>query len=367
MPSRNRFPAPRKNVRYARAPVAGRIRSRRRVPSAFAHSPLFRFFSGLLSGPRSALVLALLWAGCAKSAAGGGPPTVAVIPKGTTHVFWKAVERGVHDAEAELGVGVVWKGPLAENDRAEQIRLVQQFVSQKVAGIALAPLDHAALAGPVAQARAAGIPVVVFDSALDGEAPRDFASVVSTDNEKAGRLAGETLAGRIAPDPKASAKVVMLRYMVGSASTESRERGFLAAVRTRPAVEVLVENRYAGATAGEAKNEALNLADALSKADGVFCPNESSTMGMLLALRQLGLAGKLRFVGFDASPPLVEALKSGEIDALVVQDPRKMGALAVKTLVAAVRGEKVETAIDTGATLVTKEDLAKEEVRRLIE
>jgi ribose transport system substrate-binding protein len=329
--------------------VAGRIRIRTRV------------------GLHSLLVLAFVSAACARSADGDGRLKVAVIPKGTTHVFWKAVERGVHDAESELGVEAVWKGPLTENDRAQQIQLVQQFTSQKVAGIALAPLDHAALAGPVAQARAAGIPVVVFDSALDGEAPRDFSSVVSTDNEKAGRLAGEALAERIAPDPKAAARVVMLRYMVGSASTESREKGFLAAVRTRPTVEVLVENRYAGATAGEAKNEALNLADALAKATGVFCSNESSTMGMLLALRQLGLAGKVRFIGFDASPPLVEALKSGEIDALVVQDPRKMGALAVKTLVAAVHGEKVEPAIDTGATLVVKEDLAKEEVRRLLE
>ncbi len=328
--------------------VAGRIRS-------------------LLHGPRPALVLALLCAACGKPAAGGGRLTVAVIPKGTTHVFWKAVERGVRDAGTELGVDVVWKGPLAENDRAQQIQLVQQFASQKVAGIALAPLDHAALSGSVAQARAAGIPVVVFDSALDGEAPRDFASTVSTDNEKAGGIAGQALAERIAPDPKAEAKVVLLRYMVGSASTESREKGFLAAVRTRPTVEVLVENRYAGATAGEAKTEALNLADALAKANGVFCSNESSTMGMLLALRQLGLAGKVRFVGFDASPPLVEALKSGEIDALVVQDPRKMGSLAVKTLVAAIRGEKVGASIDTGAALVTRENLETPEIRRLLE
>jgi ribose transport system substrate-binding protein len=345
-------PVPRKIVRYARATVAGRIRSRRR-PS-FALAPLL-------------LVCALFAGACGESAAGKGQLQIAVIPKGTTHVFWKAVERGVHDAESELGVKAIWKGPLTENDRAQQIQLVQQFTSQKVAGIALAPLDHAALAGPVAQARAAGIPVVVFDSALDGAAPKDFASTVSTDNEKAGALAGQALAERIAPDPKAEAKVVMLRYMVGSASTESREKGFLAAVKTRPTVEVLVENRYAGATAGEAKNEALNLADSLAKATGVFASNESSTMGMLLALRQLGLAGKIRFVGFDASPPLVEALRAGEIDALVVQDPRKMGSLAVKTLVAAIRGETVGASIDTGAALVTRDNLDAPDIRRLLE
>jgi ribose transport system substrate-binding protein len=316
---------------------------------------------------RSLPLLVLLLAACSHEGAGAHKLTLAVIPKGTTHVFWRSVERGVREAGTELGADVQWKGPLVENDRAQQIQLVQQFVSQKVDGIALAPLDHAALAGPVAQARAAGIPVVVFDSALDGKAPRDFACTVSTDNAKGGRMGGEKLAALVAPEEGAVGKVVLLRYMVGSASTEAREEGALAALKTHASIELLVENRYAGATAGEAKNEALNLADALGKASGVFCPNESTTMGMLLALRQLGLAGKIRFVGFDSSPPLIEALKSGEIDALVVQDPRKMGELAVKTLAAAVRKKKVETSIDTGAVLVTKDDLEKPEIQKLLE
>ena len=312
---------------------------------------------------RSLSILFCLLAACTR-AGGSRGLSIAVIPKGTTHVFWKAVEKGAREAGQELGVEVLWKGPLVENDRAQQIQLVQQFVSQKVDGIALAPLDHAALAGPVAQARAAGIPVVVYDSALDGEAPRDFACTVSTDNEKGGRMAGEELARRMGPS---GGKVVILRYMVGSASTASREEGCLAMLRSKPSIGIAVENRYGGATAGEAKTEALNLADALRKAAGIFCPNESSTMGMLLALRELDLAGKVRFVGFDASPPLIEALKSGEIDALVVQDPRKMGNLAVKTLVAAIRKERVERSIDTGAVLVTKDDLEKPEIRRLVE
>jgi ribose transport system substrate-binding protein len=308
-------------------------------------------------------ILGYLLAACARPS--GSPVlSLAVIPKGTTHVFWKAVERGAKEAGQELGVEVLWKGPLVENDRAQQIQLVQQFVSQKVDGIALAPLDHAALVGPVAQARAAGIPVVIYDSALDGEAPRDFASTVSTDNEKGGRMAGEELAKRMG---SAGGKVVVLRYLAGSASTASREEGCLAVLRARSSIEIAVENRYGGATAGEAKTEALNLAGALRKAAGIFCPNESSTMGMLLALRELDLAGKVRFVGFDASPPLVDALRSGEIDALVVQDPRKMGNLAVKTLVAAIRKEKIEASIDTGAAMVTKDDLEKPEIRRLLE
>jgi ribose transport system substrate-binding protein len=309
-------------------------------------------------------VLAGLLAACSDRAP-EGPKTLAlaIVPKGTTHVFWKSVERGAREAAADLGIEIAWKGPLVENDRAQQIQIVQQFLARGVSGIALAPLDRAALLGPVREARAAGVRVVIFDSALDGEPGRDFDAFVATDNEKGGRLAG----GRLAEVLGGTGKVVLLRYQVGSASTESREAGCLAVLREAPGIEVLVDNRYAGATAGEAKAEALNLAEPLASAEGIFCSNESATLGMLLALRQLDLAGKVRLVGFDASPPLVEALRSGEIDALVVQDPRRMGNLAVRTLAAAVRGEPFERSIDTGAVLVTKADLDRPEIRKLLE
>ncbi len=278
---------------------------------------------------------------------------LAVIPKGTTHVFWKAVESGARDAEKELGVTVEWKGPLKENDRAQQIQVVQQFVSQKIDGIAIAPLDHQALAAPIAEARAAKIPVVIFDSDLDGTPGVDFASFVATNNLKGGSMGGDELARLVG----GQGKIVLLRYSVGSASTDAREKGFLESIHKTSGLEVTVDNRYAGSTAGEAKTEALNMLDKLKEAAGVFCSNESATNGMLLALRQAGLAGKIKFVGFDASPPLVEALKAGEIDALVVQNPRKMGYLATKTLVAAIRGEKVEASIDTGVVLATRANM----------
>jgi ribose transport system substrate-binding protein len=298
---------------------------------------------------------------------GAKPPlSIAVIPKGTTHIFWKSVEAGARKAGEDLGVTVTWKGPLQESDRAQQIQIVQQFVTQGVGGIVLAPLDHTALAAPVKAATDKKIPVVIFDSALDGEAGKDFVSFVATDNEKAGRMGGEHLAKLL--DGKGT--VVLLRYSVGSASTDSRESGFLAAIKASGGINVSVDNRYAGATAGEAKTAALNMIDKLKAAGGVFCPNESTTYGMLLALRQAGLlggAGKIKFVGFDASPPLVEALKKGEIDALVVQDPRNMGYKAVEALVKHVRGETVEKRIDTGAVLVTRDNMDKPEVKRLLE
>jgi len=289
--------------------------------------------------------------------------TIAVIPKGTTHVFWKSVEAGAKKAGTELDVEIIWKGPLEENDRAQQIQVMEQFISQGVDAIALAPLDLKALVKPVKAAADKNIPVVIYDSALEGQPGTDFVSFVATNNETGGRLGGEKLAELLG----GKGKVVLLRYMVGSASTVNREKGFLGALAKHPDINVIVDNRYAGPTAGEAKANALNLLDQIRQADGIFCPNESSTMGMLLALQQEGLAGKVRFVGFDASPPLVKALTAGEIDALVVQNPRKMGYTAVKTLVQHLDGEAVETVIDTGVVVVTRDNMNDPEIKPLIE
>ncbi len=287
---------------------------------------------------------------------------LAVIPKGTTHVFWNSVEAGARRAAEELDVEIIWKGPLKESDRAQQIQVVQQFISEGVDGIALAPLDSKALLGPVRAATAEKIPVVVFDSALDGQVGQDFVSFVATDNENGGRLAGDKLAELLG----GSGDVVLLRYMVGSASTTNRETGFVDAIAEHQDIPIIVDNRYAGATAGEAQTAALNMIDQLRNADGVFASNESATNGLLQALRKENLAGQIKFVGFDASPPLVQALERGEIHALVVQNPEKMGYLAVKTLVQHLNGEEVPDYIDTGAAVVTKENMTDHEIAPLI-
>ncbi|MBN1817105.1 MAG: substrate-binding domain-containing protein [Sedimentisphaerales bacterium] len=288
--------------------------------------------------------------------------TIAVIPKGTTHVFWKSVEAGAKKAGTELDVNIIWKGPLKESDRADQIKLVEQFVAEGVDGIVLAPLDFEALARPVQSAMERNIPVVVFDSALRGEPGKDFISFVATNNRKGGQMAGEQLA-KLLND---KGKVVLLRYAVGSASTEEREAGFLEVMKKKSGITMLVENRYGGATVGEAKNESMKLIDQLKEADGVFCPNESSTLGMLGALRDNDLAGKIIFVGFDATPPLVDALRQGHIKALVAQDPTRMGHEGVQTIVSHLKGQSVPPVVDTGVRLVTPESLNDPEMKRFL-
>ena len=257
---------------------------------------------------------------------------------------------------------MVWEGSLDEDDPAQQIQIVEQFVLEGVGGVVLAPIDHTALKRPVATAMQKGIPVVILDSALKGEPLRDFVSTVSTNNHRAGEMAGEQLGGLL--DGKG--KVVLFRFKQGSASTRQREVGFLEALKKFPDINVIVDNRYPGTTAREARSTALNILDKLKEADGIFCSTEPNTLGMLLALKQNNLADKKKFVGFDTSPGLMEGLKNGEIQALVVQNPKKMGHEAVKALVAKMKGETVPTVIDSGAAVITKENLDTPEIRALL-
>lgn len=287
---------------------------------------------------------------------------IAVIPKGTTHSFWKSVETGARQAGKELNVEIIWKGPLKEDDRAQQIAMVQQFVGSGVNAIVLAPLDDTALRTPVKSAAERKIPVVIFDSSLKGEVGKDFQSFVATNNHRGGEIGGEELARLLG----GKGKVVLLRLMEGSASTTEREAGFLAALKKYPEITLIVDNRYGGSTVSTAQDASMNLLDKIREADGIFCPNESTTQGMLLALRQTGLAGQKKFVGFDTSPFLLNALSKGEIQGLVAQNPTRMGYLGVTTAVKILRGEKVEPLIDTGCVLVTKENRHTPDVEAVV-
>ncbi len=292
--------------------------------------------------------------------------TIAVIPKGTTHEFWKSIHAGSNKAAAELKaqgteIEVIWKGPLREDDREQQIQVVEGFAAQGVSGIVLAPLDNRALVRPVADARRAGVPTVIIDSGLESD---EIVSFVATDNYKGGTLAadrmGQLLGGK--------GKVIMLRYAEGSASTTEREQGFLDQIKKNfPEIELISTDQYAQATRDTAKRASENLLNRFGdQVQGIFTPNESSTMGMLLALEDIGKAGKVSFVGFDVSQKFIEALNAGQLHGIVVQNPFNMGYLGVKTMVENLLGRTVEKKIDTGVMMVTKENMQTPEVQTLL-
>ena len=256
---------------------------------------------------------------------------------------------------------VIWKGPLREDDREQQIQVVEGFAAQGISGIVLAPLDDRALVRPVADAKRAGVPTVIIDSGLQST---DFVSFVATDNRKGGSLAAERMGQLL----QGKGKVLLLRYAEGSASTNEREAGFLETMKAKfPEIELVSTDQYAGATRDTAKRASENLLNRFGdEVQGIFTPNESSTAGMLLALQDIGKAGKISFVGFDSSQAFIDALNAGQLHGIVVQNPFNMGYLGVRTMVASLQGATVEQKIDTGVMLVTKENMGSAEVQALL-
>ncbi|MBI1851702.1 MAG: substrate-binding domain-containing protein [Planctomycetes bacterium] len=310
------------------------------------------------------MVLAM---GCGNSPNAGGKKSfrVAVIPKGTSHEFWKSVEKGARRADAELSdLDVIWKGPTGEGDAAQQISLVESFIADRVDGICLAPLDARALETPVKQAIAAGIPVVIFDSGLSS---KDVAitSYVATDNHHGGELAAQEMVRLLG----GKGNVILMRYAIGSESTELRESGFLDALAKSQDVHVLSSDKHGGPDEAHAIEAGENLLSTFGdKVDGIFCSNESSTAGMLTVLRRdtRKLAGKVKVLGFDSSAHIVDALNEGVLHGTVLQDPVQIGYRSVMAMHDKLTGKNVKPRIETGETLATKENMGTPRVHELL-
>ena len=321
------------------------------------------------SGLIKLIIISLLTviASCQKEETGEKRLTITVIPKGTTHVYWKSIHAGAVKGAKEMDVDIVWVGTEKEDDRQQQIALVDNQVINAVDGIVLAPLDDMALRRPVRAAVGKGIPVVIIDSDLQ-DSEDIYTSFIATDNMKGGRIAGEGL-GRML---NGNGNVVLLREQEGAASTEKRAAGFLEAINEFPGINVLSHEQYGGATREEglraSENMLLRFTDASGELvlDGIFCVNESTTYGMLQALKRKRLAGKVIFVGFDSSPSLIEGLQKGEIDGLVVQDPFKMGYLGVRTMANHLRGNPIDKYVDTGVYYVTLKNIDEPGIRELL-
>lgn len=313
------------------------------------------------------LLLLLLVAGCGP--ASGSPraardkPLIAVIPKATSHEFWKSVHAGAVRGADAAGVDIIWKGPITESNREAQINLVQDFVAQGVDGICLAPLDSQALIPAVRQASQAGIPVLIFDSGLDDS--KNIVSFVATDNYHGGQIAGRHLGQLLG----GKGRVIILRQAVGSQSAHQREQGCLEVLEQEfPDIEIISSNEYAGVTADTALVKSQQLLQTFGEqVDGIFTSSQHVATGMLRALEEQNLAGKVKFIGFDSGPELVEAMAAGKMHGIVLQDPVGMAELAVTTLASSLVGKRVEPRISTGETLATPENMNEPEIKRLLE
>jgi ribose transport system substrate-binding protein len=312
-----------------------------------------------LLAPTLLMVVCLAPISCDKgnNNSAGGKKTVAVIPKGVSHVFWQSVKAGAEKAGKEDGVDIKWDGPPTEGDRNGQMRIIGDMLNRGVDAMVVAPVDKTAITGSLETARKK-MPVVIFDS---GSSFKDYNAYVATDNHKGGELAGEQML-RLLGD--AQGEVALIRYEAGHDSTTQREQGFLDVVSKNPKLKI-VEVR-GGDTADKAAKETASLLIGHPNIIALFACNESTTRGALGSLDKAKMLGKIKFVGFDSSPELNDALDKGNIQALVLQNPVEMGYRAVKAAVAAMNNKPVEKEQPLPPTLVTPANKDKPEIQQLL-
>jgi len=294
-------------------------------------------------------------------------PVVAAIPKATGGDFWETVEQGARRAASELDIELKWEGTVTETEIAEQTKIIENMINLGVDAIALAPLNNQAQRKPVQSAVDNGIPVVIFDSAVDGNAHSSF---VATDNVLGGSLGAQYIDEQLA----SQGRIIVFRYVQGTASTTKRSDGFIETAKGA-GFEIVADPFSESGTLEGSKNVVVNtferyIENGKLAIDGIFAANLTTTLGVSSAIDDLKASGievDLVFVGFDSSPKLVKEVQEGKIDALIVQSPEKMGYLAVKTALAVSRGETVEAHVDTGVQVVTADRLSNEpEIRALV-
>jgi ribose transport system substrate-binding protein len=288
-----------------------------------------------------------------------GKLQIAVIPKGTTHVFWQSIHRGAMKAAEESGAEIFWNGPDRESDREKEIQIVEDFLTRKVSGIVLTPNDDKALVPVVEKVATSGMPCVIIDSAIQTD---KYVSFVATDNYQGGVIAakrmGEILGGK--------GRVIVIKYAPGSASTTERENGFMDTIKKDFPDITIVDTKFGMDTVETSLQATEDLLTKNTSLDGLFACNESTATGAIRALQSSGRAGKIKMVGFDAGALLIEALRKGDIDSLVVQNPYKMGYEGVKCLIDKINGKEVPKRIDTGVKLITKDNIDTPEIQALL-
>ncbi|MEO6724141.1 MAG: substrate-binding domain-containing protein [Blastocatellia bacterium] len=308
------------------------------------------------------LVIAIAASACNKSTGNNtdGKKTIAVIPKGVSHHFWQSVKAGADAAGKDLNVNIIWKGPAQETDISGQINIVEDAINRKVDGIVLAPSHGDSLVPITERAQSSGIPVTIFDSGISTE---KYLSYVSTDNRQGGAAAAERMGEKLG----GKGKVAILGVKKGSVSTDEREQGFESTIKQKfPGIQI-VQWLYGDANAAKSLAVAEDILTGHPDLNGLFASNESSIVGAVRAVRQRNLGGKVILVGFDSSPDLMQNIKEGSLDSLVLQNPFKMGYEGVRTVVDKLAGKTPERRIDTGVKLLTKENMNTPEMQKLIQ
>jgi ribose transport system substrate-binding protein len=285
---------------------------------------------------------------------------IAVVPKGTTHNFWLTVKAGAEQAAAERGAKVLWNGPAKESEIDKQINILEDYITAQVDAIVMAACDEEALIPTVKKALERNIPVITIDSGIKSE---DALCFVATDNLAGARQAADKLAELIG----GKGKVIVMPFLAGAATSEMRAEGFTKQIRERHPNLEIVQTVYSKSDVGEARRQMEDMLTRYPDLDGVFAANEPGALGVANVLKERKLAGQVKVVAFDAAPDEIKHLKEGTIQALIVQNPFKMGYEGVTLAIQAIQGKMPkDKVVDTGVAVVTAENMDTPDIHKLL-
>jgi ribose transport system substrate-binding protein len=299
---------------------------------------------------------ALLISNCGR----GRQKTLAVIPKANADLFFLTIHAGAVDAAREKNVNIAWSGPDRETEYGRQIEIVDTMIARRVDGLAISATDDQALVGPLQRVSRAGIPITVFDSAVGID---NYVSLVATDNYGAGCTAARLMAGLL----PGGGTIAMLMQKPGGVSTELRERGFEETLKKEFPRLRIAARQFGMGDRARSMAVAENFLTAHPDLAGIFASSEASSIGSIRAIRSRQLSEKVKLITFDVSDLHLAALRDGTANVMLVQDAFRIGYEAVGSLADKLSGGAPSRRIEIPARAVYKEDLAKPEVRKLVD
>jgi ribose transport system substrate-binding protein len=290
-----------------------------------------------------------------------GPITLAVVPKAVGLDFWDSVRKGAQCAASRMtDVTVQWDGVTAETDVTGQVNLLQNFVTRQVDGVVYAATDAKVLAQVTQDTVSQHIPVINIDSGTNPQP--DNVPVFATDNIAAARKAADLLADALDPGEH---KIAFIPFQAGTVTNDERTMGFKEGLARHPNLKLVAE-QFSKSDPNTALAVTENLLTAHPDLDGIFAASEPGVVGAVNALKQAGKAGKIKLIGWDASPDEIKGVTSGAITALVVQNPFRMGFDSVTAMVHTVRTGQIASSKDTGVTFVTQQNLNNPQVQAIL-
>ena len=276
---------------------------------------------------------------------------IVLITMDSIDEHWLSVRNGAEDKVKELGnIELIFRAPAGKTDPNEQTRMAEDAINQKADAILLAPSDPAALAPVAAKIKEANIPLILIDSAISTE---DYDAFFSTDNEAAGALAGETFAKLV----NGRGKIGIVHAQPSSTTAIARGKGFENKIKEIAPNIQIVSVQYSDGDKARALNIATDIMTANPDLVGFFTSNEGSTIGVARAIEDMGKKDSVMLVGFDKSQDTIRALENGTLKATIVQNPYRMGYEGIQTAVDILDGKEVSRLTDTGANVVTLENI----------